>query len=138
MKFPYFKLPTRDPKKKFLQLPWIPVLINVSDNKKTFLMLVDSGADYCIFDKDVAKFLGISVKDGELEKTTGIGGSMDIYYFDNIWINVGGHQTNTRAGFIDGQLLNGKIAGILGRQGFFEYFKVCIDEKNKEIELRSR
>jgi len=138
VKFPYFKLPHPDPKKKFLQFPWVPVSINARDEKKTFLMLVDSGADHCIFDKDVAEFLGINIKQGQLEDTTGIGGSTDIYYFDNIWINVGGHQLNTRAGFINGLLANGKIAGVLGRQGFFEFFKVRIDEKSKEIELKPR
>ena len=123
MKFPYLKLPHPDPKKKFLRFPWIPVSINARDSKKTFLMLVDSGADYCIFDKDVAEFLGIIIKQGQFEETTGISGSADIYYFDNIWINVGGHQINTRTGFINGLLANGKIAGVLGRQGFFEYLK---------------
>ncbi len=99
-------------------------------------MLVDSGADFCIFDKDVAKFLNINITDGELEKTIGIGGYQDIYYFDNIWISVGGHEICTRAGFIDGFFLGGRIAGVLGRQGFFDYFKVCTDQKKLEVELK--
>ena len=138
MKFPYFKLPNQDPKKKFLQLPWIPVAINAKDHKKTFLMLIDSGADNCIFDKDVADFLGINIVDGELIKTSGIGGGAKVYYFDNIYINIGGEEVKTRCGFIDGNLVDGKIAGVLGRQGFFDHFKVCIDEKGREIELKPR
>ena len=138
MKLPYFKLPNPDPSKKFISVPWIPVTIRANDREETFLMLVDSGADNCIFDKDIADFMEINLADGELEKTGGLSGFVKVYYFDNIYINVGGHEIKTRAGFIDGNLIEGKIAGILGRQGFFDHFKICIDEKAKEIELKPR
>lgn len=138
MKFSYFKLPNKDPKKKSLSVPWIPVSIKANDAEKKFLMLVDSGADNCILDKDVAGFLGINIYDGECIKTGGIAEEADIYYFNDIYINVGGEEIKTKCGFKDGYLMNGWIAGVLGRQGFFEHFKVCIDEKGKEIELKSR
>ena len=138
MKFPYFKLPSKDTSKKFFEFPWIPVVITVRDKKKAFLMLVDSGADNCILDRDLAEFLGINLPDGALVKTEGLSSSADVYYFENIYINVGGYEVKTRAGFINGYLAGGKISGILGRQGFFEYFKVCIDEKHKGIELKAR
>lgn len=138
MKFPYFKLPNLDPKKKSVSVPWIPVKVRANDAEKKFLMLVDSGADLCILDKDVADFLGLNIHDGEYEKTGGIGESADIYFFDNIYINIGGEEIQTKCGFKDGYLANGLISGVLGRQGFFEHFKVCIDEKSKEIELKPR
>jgi len=137
VKFPYFKVPNKDPRKKSLLVPWIPVSIIANDKAKKFLMLVDSGADNCILDKDVAKFLGINIHAGEHIETGGIGEAADIYYFDEIYINVGGEEIKTRCGFKDGYLMNGWISGVLGRQGFFEHFKVCIDEKSKEIELKS-
>lgn len=136
MKFPYFKLPTADRHAKFIAVPWIPVTIKANDKKQRFLMLVDSGADNCIFDRDVANILGINIENGEQIKTGGIGGSASVYYFDNIYINVGGTEIKTRCGFIDGNLVDGKIAGVLGRQGFFEHFKVCINERKGEIELK--
>ena len=138
VKLPYLRLPNPDPHKKFITVPWIPVTIRVSDREQTFLMLIDSGADNCIFDKDIADFMDINLEDGALVKTGGLSGFSNVYYFDNIYINVGGYEIKTRAGFIDGNLVDGKIAGILGRQGFFDYFKVCIDEKHKEIELKPR
>jgi len=136
VKFPYFKLPSAEPRAKFTAVPWIPVTIKANDREQRFLMLVDSGADCCILDKDVADFLGIKIEDGEHIKTSGIGGNANVYYFDNIYINVGGAEVKVRCGFIDGNLVDGKIAGVLGRQGFFEHFKVCINEKAKEIELK--
>jgi len=138
VKFPYFKLPHPDPRKKFLSVPWIPARVKANDAEKKFLMLVDSGADNCILDRDVAEFLGIDIFDGEHIKTGGIGEAADIYYFGNTYINVGGEEIKTRCGFKDGYLMNGLIAGVLGRQGFFDKFKVCIDEKGKEIELKPR
>lgn len=137
MKLPYFKLPNKDPQQKFISVPWIPVKIKANDAEQTFLMLVDSGADNCVFDRDIADFMGINLKDGDLVETGGLGGSSKVYYFDNIYINVGGYEIKTRAGFIAGNLLEGRLAGVLGRQGFFDYFKVCIDQKSKEIELKS-
>lgn len=72
MKFPYFKLPNPDPVKKFISVPWIKVTIKANDREQTFLMLVDSGADNCIFDKDIADFMKLNLTDGELEKTGGL------------------------------------------------------------------
>jgi len=138
VKFPYFKLPNRDPKKKFISVPWIPAKVRANDTEKKFLMLVDSGADFCILDRDVASFLGINISDGEFIRTGGIGEGADIYYFDNIYINVGGEEIKTRCGFKDGYLMDGLISGVLGRQGFFDHFKVCIDQAKNEIELKRR
>ncbi|MEX2028168.1 MAG: aspartyl protease family protein [Candidatus Curtissbacteria bacterium] len=126
-----------DSRKKSFAVPWIPVSIRANDTEKKFLMLVDSGADFCILDKDIAKFLGINIYDGAKIKTGGIGNAAYIYYFDNIYINVGGEEVKVRCGFKDGYLANGMIAGVLGRQGFFEHFKVTIDEKSGEIELKA-
>lgn len=136
MKLPYFKIPHTDPKKKFLQVPWIEVSVRANDNKTTFLMLIDSGADISIFDRDIATFLGLKLDDGELVVTSGIGGTANVYYFDNIHIEVGGHSVKIRCGFVEGPLADGKLSGVLGREGFFEQFKVCVDEKHKEIELK--
>ena len=138
MKFPYFKLPNQDPKKKSISVPWIPAKVKAHDTEKKFLMLVDSGADYCILDRDVAEFLRININDGEFIKTGGIGESANIYYFDNIYINVGGEEIKTRCGFKDGYLMGGLISGILGRQGFFDHFKICIDQTKNEIELKPK
>ena len=138
MKFPYFKLPNPDPHKKFISVPWISARITAKDTEKKFFMLVDSGADNCILDRDVAEFLGINIYEGEHIKTGGIGEAADIYYLNDIYINIGGEEIKTLCGFKDGYLMNGLISGVLGRQGFFDHFKVCIDEKQKEIELKQR
>lgn len=136
MKFPYVKLRHKDPHQKYILAPWIPINFQAHDENYEIFALVDSGADFCIFDKGVAQFLHINIESGKLLKTGGLSGNSDVYYFDNIWMTVGGHQIKVIAGFVPGNLADGSISGILGRQGFFEYFKVTIDEKNKVIELK--
>lgn len=66
-------------------------------------MLIDSGADTSVFDKDVASVLDLKIKSGQLMETSG---------------------------------LSGRISGVLGRKDVFEYFKISIDEKHKEIEFK--
>ncbi len=136
MKFPYFGVPQTDLQAKFIAVPWIPVTIKIGLKEQAFLMLVDSGADYCILDRDIASFLGLNITQGELIKTGGLSGTANVYYFDSVSLFVGGLEVQTKCGFINENLLGGKIAGVLGRHGFFDSFKVCIDQKAKEIELK--
>ena len=136
MKFPYVKLRHKDPQQKYIHSPWIPINFQAHDENYEIFALVDSGADYCIFDGSVARFLEINVVSGQIRRTGGLSGSSNVYYFDNIRINIGGHHAKVIAGFVPGLLADGSLSGILGRQGFFEHFKVCIDEKRKEIELK--
>ena len=138
MKFPYVKLRHRDPHQKYILAPWIPINFQAHDDNYEIFALIDSGADFCIFDRGVAQFLRINIKSGRLLKTGGLSGSSNVYYFDNIWITVGGYQIKVTAGFVSGILADGSLSGILSRQGFFDYFKVCIDEKSKEIGLKPR
>jgi len=74
-------------------------------------VLVDSGADNCTMDKDVADFLGLNLQDGELEVSGGLGGETDVYYFDDIYINVGGIEVKTKCGFVKGKVVGGQLAG---------------------------
>ncbi|MCR4324938.1 MAG: aspartyl protease family protein [Candidatus Curtissbacteria bacterium] len=131
MKFPYYKLGPD-------LLPWIEAKIKNEDKEKTFIFLVDSGADYSIFGPEIAEFLEVNIKKGRRIKTGGLGGSANTYYFEDIEIDVGGESFPIIAGFIKDRVMDGQTAGILGRQGFFDYFKVCIDEKNAEINLEPR
>jgi hypothetical protein len=139
VKFPYYKFPNKDPNKKSIERPCIKATINYNSASVSLIVLVDSGADYCVMDKDIADFLELDLQDGELDVTGGLGGKgTKVYYFDNIYINIGGVEVKTKCGFVDGKVVGGQIAGVLGRQGFFEKFKVTIDETKKEIELKEK
>ena len=44
--------------------PVITVEIKYKDNAVKYEVLVDSGADFCIFDEQIGKLLGINIKRG--------------------------------------------------------------------------
>jgi len=69
MKFPYSKFSLPNKLSFFgnhLLKPIIPIGISHKDKKIKYLALIDSGADFCIFDAEVGKYLGIDIKSAEL------------------------------------------------------------------------
>lgn len=94
--------------------------------------LVDSGADTSYFGPAHAQFLGVHIPSGVKEKCEGTSGPTDCYYHKNITLEVGGHRLKLCAHFDESW---NKPFAILGREGFFERFKVTIDESKKRVEL---
>jgi hypothetical protein len=83
---------------------------------------IDSGATNCVFHAQIGESLGIDIKAGEVEKTTGITGSATLYMHE-ITIYAMGDPYLIRAGFS----YELPVAGILGMMGFFDHFKVTFD-----------
>ena len=67
MKFPYKKIPILDifdiSNKRFVYRPIIPVYIRNKNKEVGYEVLIDSGADYCIFHSDIAAIIGIDWRD---------------------------------------------------------------------------
>ena len=94
--------------------------------------LVDSGADFSIFDSRVAAYTGI-VLDPQLQRSaTGIGGTITA---SGAWIDavVARRYLHLLVYFTPNMPVN-----LLGRDNFFHYFRIGFDEVNGEIELRYR
>ena len=128
MKFKYIKMMARG-QFNFVSLP----LFEVGLPSANFIFLVDSGADYCYLPASVGEALGIDVKRGEKRESKGITGTPFIAYFHTINCQIGGWDYKMKIGF---SYDLGVPFGILGRENFFDYFKVCIDHKNEEVELK--
>lgn len=79
--------------------PVIPVEIIYNGLGVPYEVLVDSGADNCIFDAQIAEILGIDVEKGEKALVSGITGSPEPYYVHPIAIKVGGWEYKIKAGF---------------------------------------
>ena len=91
---------------------------------RKFEAMIDSGAAICIFHSDVANAIGLRIAQGELSETIGISGAKTAIYLHNVSLHVpGGFMFKIRAGFTD----EVPIAGLLGRIGFFEHFKITFD-----------
>ena len=140
MKFNYVKLPLKlehGPfRQTFIQLPLIQVYFQLKNGGRLqYFCLVDSGSDYCFFSNEVAKNLNLDLARAKQVEARGVTGHIFKAYFLPVTFTVGGWDCTVNAGFSSDL---GTPYGILGRQGFFESFRVCIDEKLKEIELKQR
>ena len=116
--------------------PVIPVEIHYNDIEVPYEVLVDSGADICVFDAGIAEILGINLKSGREDKIAGLTGASEPFYLHTVIISVGGWEYEVEVGFLPNI---GKYGyGVVGQRGFFENFVVKFDIKKEEIELKPR
>ena len=116
--------------------PVIPIEISYKDRSVPYEVLVDSGADFCIFDAEIGELLGIVVENGEPQRVSGITGVVETYYVHPVTIKVGGWTYSIKAGFLPNIARLGY--GIVGQRGFFDLFVVKFDFGKEEIELKRR
>lgn len=130
MKFRYKKFG------RFLR-PVIPIKIKNRGLSVNYEVLVDSGADICIFDAEIGELIGIDIKKGRRDVVGGIAGQTADYFIHRIEIEVGGWPYKIEAGFLP-MVADGFNYGVLGQQGFFDTFIVKFDLLKEEIELKER
>jgi hypothetical protein len=99
--------------------------------------LIDSGADFCIFDAEIGEYLNINIRTGNKEPFGGIQ-EMGIAeaFLHQVTINIGGWHYKTIVGFTYDIAKYG--FGILGQKGFFDIFVVKFDLIKEVIELKDR
>jgi hypothetical protein len=99
----------------------------------TFAALVDSGAAFCVFYRDVASWLGISITSGRLKYIQGLSGMVSAYFFD-VQLLIGTVTVNCYAGFID-QAPPSTYLGLLGNYDFLDKIPVELDAPGGEIRI---
>ena len=87
-----------------------------------FEAMVDSGACDCIFPVALATAIGIKVESGEKDERNGIVGTQDVWIHP-VQLYVGADIIEINAAFAKTL----PVAGILGRIGFFDHFKITFD-----------
>lgn len=117
--------------------PVIPVKIKNAAHSVGYEVLVDSGADICIFDAEIGELLGIEVEKGRAETVSGVAGQTAVYFLHTIVIEVGGWPYKIEAGFLP-RVAGGFNYGVVGQKGFFDTFVVKFDLLKEEIELKQR
>src|SRR3989344_3066142 len=118
--------------------PVIPVTIQRGDVKVGYEVLVDSGADLCIFHEEIGMALGIHVRTGEKREVFGIGGKASLYYLHTITLIVGGWPHKVEVGFMPDVAGRVMPYGVVGQKGFFNLFVVKFDLAKEEVELKPR
>ena len=118
--------------------PVVPIKLNNRDVSIGYEVLVDSGADLCIFDAEIGEALGLDISKGKKMEVFGVGGKASFYYLHKVEIEVGGWKHKIEAGFMSD--VAGRIMpyGIVGQNGFFENFIVRFDWLKEEVEIKTR
>ena len=65
-----------------------------------YTMIIDSGADYCVFPVSMVSDLGIALSACELHVVSGVGGSERVYLFRKLPMRIGPWTLIVPAGFI--------------------------------------
>ncbi len=140
MKFYYSKFPLPYRSEFFgstILKPVIPVKIIIGDKALRYSALIDSGADFCIFDAEIGENLGLNIKLGKKEIFGGIQEKSGAEaFFHEVKLDIGGWNYKTVVGFSYDIAKHG--FGILGQIGFFDIFVVKFDLMKEEIELKER
>lgn len=125
--------------KKFGQFlrPVIPIKIKYNDVSVGYEVLVDSGADLCIFDAEIGELLGIDIESGRKNVVGGIAGQTASYFTHQVEIEVGGWPYEIEAGFLP-RVAGGFNYGVVGQKGFFDVFVVKFDLFKRSVELLYR
>jgi hypothetical protein len=116
--------------------PIIPIKLKGGDKEFQYDVLVDSGADVCIFDSEIAELIGINVTSGRVDTFGGVTGVSKASYIHEVEMEVGGWPYKAEVSFAPGISRFGH--GIVGQKGFFEFFKVGFDYTASEIEVKPK
>ncbi len=99
------------------------------------MALVDSGADYCLFNIEYAKQIGINLDDCLKMDFTGISGldkKMTAYIAEvGIKIKYLEDKINILVGFVESDSVN----ALLGQEGFFDNYRVKFEKDHNIFEI---
>lgn len=118
---------------KFIR-PYIPVSIRSRNGSiPSLLALVDSGADFCMFDGALSSALDLDLSPLQQIKLSGINGSA-VGYVAHLEIGIHDHFIPVPVVFSFDFSPVG-FGGIIGQVGFFDAFKIEFDRANREVHL---
>ncbi len=139
MYFKYKKFPVNPDNHPFLNQksilrPVIQIDFDTELGKLGYLVLIDSGADYCTFHAIVAERLGLDVKKGKELTFYGTSGQPQIAYFHKISFKVGGHPHECEVGF--SYDMDKLPYGLLGQYGFFNKWSIKFEYHKENVEIK--
>lgn len=99
-------------------------------------VVLDSGADHCVFPASFAAVLGIDLLQLRKNLTGGVGTSANTTYYTDLFIDLGsGIEFKSYVAFTAGMDLHG--LGLLGQAGFFEYYNVAFFHKLRKFTIET-
>ena len=124
------------PNRQFVHRPVIDIFLTYNKKSIEYPVLIDSGADFCIFHTEIADIWGIPVVEGKKITFFGTGGTPQTAYFHNVQIELGGYPMDIYCGFSSD--MKSLPYGILGQTGFFDQFKIEFDYCGRRVEIKPK
>ena len=109
-------------RKSLVYRPIIPVILINNKGFIEYQALIDTGADFNVFEAGIAQYLGLRITSGNKRLITGLGGEKLKGYEHNLSLRIAGKQYKTKVIFSN--QIPPYSFGVLGNKGFFDYFKV--------------
>lgn len=125
MTFPYLRINST------ISRPIIQIIIKYKSKFAIYPVLIDSGADFCIFNIELAQALGIKLQN---KKASFRGVSKDevVGFWGEVEIKIGDVIYKTKVIFAE---ISDFGHGILGQKGFFDHFDVKLSYQKQIIEV---
>lgn len=132
MKFNYLVQLNAIPGKPHFRRPIVGITLYGPQKEILTDALIDSGADYCLFNIQYATYIGVNLKKCDKSKTTGVeGGIVDVFITD-IYIKVNNlEKIKIPVGFIDSNSVN----GLIGQIGFFDLNRIKFERDHNTFEI---
>lgn len=122
-KFPYFE-----------DRPHIPIALEWQNKRARFIPLLDTGADFSVFYKSDAIWLGLDWEKGKsIDLDNADGSSFHAKKFI-LTVDIEGYKFKAGVCFVEN---NRSSMPLLGRADIFDHFKITIDEKSKFVEVKT-
>lgn len=133
MKFPYIKFPPFSPTLKWISRPLISIIIIGPTGSWEGHGLIDSGADRCLFNVEIAKQIGIDLLESSTEDFSGIEGGKISAKISKVRLKIMGidQEIELNAGFVDSL----GVSVILGQDGFFDAFRIKFEKDHGIVEI---
>jgi len=115
--------------KRVFAFPAVNVSIKKENSKNefSFLILVDSGAEFSLFTKGDAELLGIDLQKGEKINIGGVTGDRFLAFIHSILIKIGKKEFKIKAAFSN----RNDTPRILGRNPLFSNFFIVFDHQKQ-------
>lgn len=114
-----------------IRRPIIEIIVKSENNFAIYPVLIDSGADYCIFNIELAKALGIKLTKKRID-FRGVGKEKVKGFWGEVGIKIGNQTYQIKTIFAE---ISNFGHGILGQQGFFDHFDVKLSYQKQTIEI---
>jgi hypothetical protein len=132
MKYKYLTSINRIPNKPHFRKPIVDVELFGPTSSIPTIALLDSGADFSLFNIEYAKAIGVDIAKCEKDRTVGVEGGTKEIYMTELEIQVKDlNKIKIPVGFIDSR----SVTGLIGQTGFFDSHRIKFERDHNSFEI---